>query len=60
MSVSRKGKTRKGRPLKCIENGIIYPSVKSAAQMLEISLNSLGAYLRGNLKSAQGFHFKYV
>lgn len=60
MSIVRKGKTKKGKSVLCIENGKIYLSIREAARMLNISLNSITHFLRGKLKTAQGFTFKYI
>jgi group I intron endonuclease len=60
MSLARRGRKPNQKALRCMENEQIYVSIKEAAAALGISLNSLRAYLRGKLKSAQNFHFEYV
>ncbi len=52
--------TRKNSIIKCIDNGRTYDSLKSAAELLKISLSSLQKHLGGKLKRCGGYKFEYV
>jgi len=61
MSIKRQGRKPNQRPIICLNTGVQYPSVKSAADTLKISIDSLGKHLKGKLKTATGGRiFKYV
>lgn len=48
------------RPIICIETGIEYPSLKTAAESLNLSKGNICSVLKGNRKSTKGFTFKYL
>lgn len=60
LKIKRVGRKPSSRKIVCLQNGITYDSIKEASEILKISIDSLGKHLRGKLKSAQGYDFKYV
>lgn len=44
----------------CVENGVIYNNADHAAKKLNVSKISIGKICRGEMKSTQNYHFKYV
>ena len=48
------------RPVKCLENGIIYPSQTAAAKELNLDASSISKAARGLIKQTKGYHFEYV
>lgn len=60
--MTRADNTRKGRskPIRCLENGIIYPSQNAAAKELGLDVGSVSKVVRGVMKQTKGFHFEYV
>ena len=54
------GAHSKGRPVICIETGIIYPSSNKAAQILGISPSKISECCRGKSKSYKNQHWKFV
>lgn len=51
---------RSSKPVKCLENGIIYPSVTKAAEELNVSKSGITQQIKGVYKHAKGLHFEYV
>lgn len=50
------------KPILCIENGVIYASVKEAAESLGLRKNTISEVASGNKrrKSTGGYHFQYL
>lgn len=53
-------KCNKQFPIRCVETGIVYSSVKDAHIKTNISTSSLSQCLSGKTKSSGGFHWEYV
>jgi group I intron endonuclease len=49
-----------GKPIKCINNENIYPSIAEAARQLNLKKTTIKAHLHGRLKSAMGYKFIFV
>lgn len=56
----RPPRTDISRTIKCIENGIIYPSIKKAAELLHCCPTGIGAVLGGRISRHHGYSFEYV
>lgn len=50
----------KGIPVRCIETGEIYPTMKSASLALGLSKNRVVEVIRGKYKTAGGYHWELV
>lgn len=50
----------RGKRLVCIESGIVYPNLQSAAKDLNLDFSHIAKCCRGVLPQHKGFHFKYV
>jgi len=48
------------KPIKCIETGEVFPSIKIAAEKMGITPGFLGNVLKGRKQTAKGFHFNYI
>lgn len=48
------------KPVKCLENGIIYPSAKQAQMETGIFQGNISKCCNGKYKTAGGFHWKFV
>lgn len=48
------------KPIKCIETEKIYKSITTAATELQINPSNISAVCKGKLKSAGGYHWKYI
>lgn len=62
LSEETKNKLRElnGYKVKCIETGIIYPSVRNAGQTLGIDPSGISCCCRGKQKTAGGYHWEYI
>lgn len=47
------------KPIKCTNNGKVYPSVNQASKALKLSPSSISKVLKGTQKSTKGFKFTY-
>lgn len=47
------------KPIKCLNNNRVYPSVNQAAKALDLSPSSISKVLNGKQKSTKGFMFDY-
>ena len=56
----RFGSTNHYTPIICLDNGKEFPSVKDAAEFLNISAQSISSVLNGRAKTAKGFTFIYA
>ena len=48
-----------GKAVYCIELDTHYPSIVSAAKLLKINASNLGEVVRGNRKTAGGYHWRW-
>lgn len=48
------------KPIRCIQTGIVYDSVKSCAKKLGLDSNTLHKIIRGKQKHRDGYTFEYV
>ena len=55
----RMGKAHR-KKVRCIETGIIYNSIKEAAESMGLTISALSHHLRGKTKSCGGYHWEYV
>lgn len=54
-------KNKKGsKPVRCIETGVVYPSVKEVERQLGFANGYISNCCRGKYKSAYGYHWEYV
>lgn len=53
-------KTTSGKPILCIETGQVFPSLKAAADSLNLNHSNICGVLKGKRPSVGGFHFEYV
>lgn len=58
LSKAKKGKYLK--PIKCINNGIIYLGSKEAADKLDLTVPNIVAVLKGRATKTKGYSFKYI
>lgn len=54
------GKTVGLRPVRCVEDGEVYPSIMDAALKYGVSKSTLCGHLKGAQKTCRGRHFEYV
>lgn len=48
------------KPIICIENGIVYLSIKDAAKDLGVAVTAVSNCLNGRSKTCMGYHWKYA
>lgn len=48
------------KKVKCLETGVIYPSVTAASKDLNISLSGISQQIKGICHHVKGYHFEYV
>ena len=48
------------KKIKCVETGEIYKTIKEASENIGISSNGIVSALKGKIKTAGGYHWKYV
>lgn len=48
------------KPIRCIETGVVYESVTSAAMAIGCGKNNLISCLKGRSKTARKLHWEYV
>lgn len=51
---------KEAKPVKCIETGIIYPSVTRASRAVMCRPSTMSAHLNGVTNSCRGLHFMFV
>ena len=56
----RFGSTSHYTPIICLDNGKEFPSIKDAAESLDISYQSISSVLNGRAKTAKGYTFIYA
>lgn len=49
-----------GKPIKCVETGVIYPSIKEACRQNGIRHSNLQAVVQGRTRTAGGYHWSLV
>lgn len=49
-----------GKPVICMETGIVYFSTKDAQDKTNINKSHIGSCARGNRKTAGGYHWQYI
>lgn len=54
------GGRRGGRPVVCVETGIVYASCYDASRAIGCGLSSISACLCGSCKTVKGFHWRYA
>lgn len=54
------GKTTGLKPVKCIEDDSVYPSVTEAASAYGVAISTLSGHLNKCQKSCRGKHFEYL
>lgn len=54
------GKAKGNKRVKCLDNGIIYDSVKIASQTIGIPASGIAKCCRGEFSQTRGYHFCYV
>ena len=47
------------RPIKCLNNNQVYPSVNQASKALKLCSSSISKVLKGTQQSTKGFRFTY-
>ena len=47
-------------PILCVETGVIYPSLREAAKVINRSWKQISECVRGNALTAGGYHWKYA
>jgi len=55
----RVGETH-SKNVKCLENGVIYPSATAAAKELNLSLSGISQQIKGIYSHVKGYHFEFV
>lgn len=48
------------KPVRCVETGKEYPSIKEAARQLNLHEQNINACCKGRVKTTGGLHFEYV
>lgn len=56
----KNGINTKSKKIYCIENGIIFNSIKEAAKILKLYRSSITAQIKGRLKKTGGFSFIFI
>jgi group I intron endonuclease len=51
---------KQGRQVRCIDDGLVFPSIKSAAQHYGIAISPVGRVVHGQAKMAKGRRFEFV
>ena len=56
----KKSAKKTSKPIRCIETGAIYSSIREAGRQLDISHGDIGRCCRGRRPTAGGFHWEFV
>ena len=56
----RKANEAQRKPVKCLNTGIIYPSISECAKVLNLSIGNLSLVLRGKRPHTKGLKFEFV
>ena len=51
---------KNGKPVRCIETGIVYANLKQVAAINGVASSNICAVANGKAKSAYGCHWEYV
>lgn len=54
------GKRRTGKPVMCVETGVVYATGYDAERALGIGKGSISSCLAGSCKTLKGFHWRYA
>lgn len=54
-----KSKGAPGRKVRCLENGVVYPSISLAARELKLEATNICRVCKGKMKTTGGLHFLY-
>lgn len=54
------GQTVGLRPVRCVEDGVVYESVSTAANAYGVTKSTMCGHLTGHQKSCKGKHFEYI
>ena len=60
LKVAMRGNKNGNKTVRCVETGIIYESVKSAALSVRVGAREISFALRGKIETSGGFHWEYV
>lgn len=58
-SIGNMNHPSKSKQVRCVENGIIYPSAHEAARQLNLDYSKICAVCRGDASHTHGMHFEY-
>ena len=53
-------KAQKSKPIKCLNNGVVYYSSGEAATLLNINKNGIKAQLQKRVKKYKGYEFEFI
>lgn len=59
-NAKRIGETVGLKPIRCIEDDVVFPSIKSAAEYYGVSKSTLCGHLKGAQKTCRNRHFEYI
>lgn len=59
MKISRSMIGKRNKRVRCLENNIIYDSIKLAAKELDLNASCISSVLSGKYAHTKGFHFEY-
>lgn len=48
------------KSIRCVETGIVYASLREAAEVMDIGVTAIGNCLKGRSKSCRGYTWEYV
>ena len=59
-NVEKMRKAQKSKPIKCLNNGVVYYSSGEAATLLNINKNGIKAQLQKRVKKYKGYEFEFI
>lgn len=59
-NVEKNRKAQKSKPIRCLNNGVIYYSTGEAASLLNINKSGIKSQLKKKLKKYKGYEFEYI
>lgn len=59
-TISYNNKHGSNKKVKCLETGVVYPSLTAAAQAINRGKSTLCSHLKGNTSHCAGYHWEYV
>jgi hypothetical protein len=57
---SQRSGDARGKTIRCVETGVVYPSISKAARETNINVNSIRRCASGTQKTAGGYHWECV